>query len=232
MTARDSKRENATVPRRPRKPKGPGRLSVEDAAQIEGRILDAAIRLFARDGFGRTRMDAIAREAGASTKTLYDRYANKDEVLGAVAHRIADRILAAREDIAANPAAADPQMFLLAFGKHLASRFESREMVGILRVAVSEAYRVPRLAEFFVASFTRNVTALRRLIEAWHKAGKLPMLPPDPQEAARIFLEMAMGIPRIRALVGRPLTRKEADAHVTAAVDLFLRGCGYRASGH
>jgi AcrR family transcriptional regulator len=191
-------------------------------------LIDAAMRLFAKDGFAATSMEAIAREAGASTKTIYARYANKEDMLGAVTHRVADRILKGRGEIAIDPAGAEPEKFLTEFGRQLASMFENPEIVGMARLAIAEAHRMPALSDFFVASFTRNVTALRQLLEAWQKAGKLKDLPPDSQDAARIFIEMASGIPRIRALIGKPLSGAETNRHVKTAVTLFLKGCGYR----
>jgi AcrR family transcriptional regulator len=184
------------------------------------------MRLFATEGFGPTTMEAIARAAGASTKTLYSRYANKAEILGAVTGRVADRIIAARTEVAVDPADVEPKAYLLAVGRQLARMFESPEITGMTRVAISEAHRLPELAGFFVASFTRNVTALREVLETWQSGGRLQSLPANPQMAARIFIEMAAGIPRIRALIGKPLSRRESDAHVATAVDLFLNGCG------
>jgi TetR/AcrR family transcriptional regulator, mexJK operon transcriptional repressor len=207
---------------------GPGRLSAEEAAGLVDRLLDAASHLFATNGFGDTSMEAIAREARASTKTLYSRYANKNELLRAVTDRMADRILSARSEIATDPGGVEPRAFLIQFARQLATMFNSAEMIGMVRVAISEAHRMPEVGDFFVEAFTRNVTALRQVLEQWHDAGRLPDLPRSSQEAARVFIEMAAGIPRIRALIGRPLTRKEVDEHVATAVDLFLRGCGYR----
>src|SRR5689334_6638391 len=73
----------------PGKPKkitrnGPGRLSAEDAAALPDRLLDAAFELFSAQGYAGTSMEEIAKKAGASTKTLYGRYAGKAELLKGV----------------------------------------------------------------------------------------------------------------------------------------------------
>ena len=48
-------------------------------------------------GYARATMDAIAKAAGASRKTIYARYANKAEVLTAVVNRLLDTALAPHE---------------------------------------------------------------------------------------------------------------------------------------
>ena len=60
-----------------------GRLPAEEAAQIPDRLLDAATALFTSTGYGKTTMEAIAKQAGASSKTVYSRFANKEEILAA-----------------------------------------------------------------------------------------------------------------------------------------------------
>ena len=68
-----------------------------------------------------------------------------------------------------------------------------------------------------------------RSLEALKSEGRLPDLPP-PHLTAMIFIEMVASVPRMRALLGQPLSKKENEALVTTAVDLFLRGCGYARS--
>ena len=58
----------------------------EQAAATRRRILDAAKRLFERDGYGATTMAAIATEAGVSLKTVYLAFETKTGVLRALWH--------------------------------------------------------------------------------------------------------------------------------------------------
>ena len=67
---------------------GPGRLSAEDAALLPDRLLDAALELFNERTYAEATMEQIARRAGASTKTLYARYADKAELVEAVVNRV------------------------------------------------------------------------------------------------------------------------------------------------
>lgn len=58
----------------------------EQAAATRIRILDAAQRLFERDGYARTTMSAIALEAGVSLKTVYLAFETKSGVLRGLWH--------------------------------------------------------------------------------------------------------------------------------------------------
>jgi len=53
----------------------------EQAAATRRSILDAAQRLFERDGYAATTMDAIATEAGVALKTVYVAFATKSGLL-------------------------------------------------------------------------------------------------------------------------------------------------------
>ena len=50
-------------------------------------ILDAALVEFERHGFHRVALDDVARRAGVSRTTIYRRFANRDELVGAVIER-------------------------------------------------------------------------------------------------------------------------------------------------
>jgi AcrR family transcriptional regulator len=52
--------------------------------EVRVRILDAALEVFAADGFANTTMAAIAERAGLGTASLYRYYASKDELFAAV----------------------------------------------------------------------------------------------------------------------------------------------------
>lgn len=63
----------------------------------EKNILEAAVVVFVRYGVKRTTMNDIAGEAGIARQTLYNVYANKDEVLRGVIRLMMDQALAAVE---------------------------------------------------------------------------------------------------------------------------------------
>src|SRR5882757_7126807 len=54
-------------------------------------LIAAATRVFLRVGYGLASIDKVAAEAGVSTRTIYERFKNKAELLGAVISRLVER---------------------------------------------------------------------------------------------------------------------------------------------
>lgn len=233
MLATGRRRENGgkmekTAVKKKRKV-GPGRLSAADTALVEQRVLDAASDLFLEDGYDATTMEGIARKAGASTKTLYSRYANKSEILAAVAQHILNRSLSEPSPASPEADGADPLPFIRKAAHELAFLYAEDEPAKIMRLALSEGYRHQEIARFFRDNHQRVIERIAEALERWHRAGKLPYLG-HSQITAAMFIEMAASAPRLRGILGQTMGRKEIQTYVDTAVDVFLRGLGYRAA--
>ena len=63
-------------------------------------IAQAALRLFLRDGYERTSVDAIAAEAGVSKRTIYNRYGDKENLFRSVLQDTYDSMMATFREIA------------------------------------------------------------------------------------------------------------------------------------
>jgi TetR/AcrR family fatty acid metabolism transcriptional regulator len=67
-------------------------------------IIDAAIRVFARNGYYNSRVSDIAREAGIASGTIYHYFKTKDEILVTLfRERMADWVAHVRREIAGQP---------------------------------------------------------------------------------------------------------------------------------
>jgi AcrR family transcriptional regulator len=192
---------------------------------LNDRLLDAALALFNEDGYEKTTMEGIARAAGASTKTIYSRYENKAALLTAVVRRVIDRTVAnqARET-GTDPAHVAPRAFLIGLGSKICMAIATTG-TGLHRLAYAEGHRFPELAQFYTDAVGHGVALLRDALTAWQRKGALPHLPPL-DIAATLLFSMLTDRVRIRCVIGRPLSKPEMEAHVTAAVDIFLRACG------
>jgi AcrR family transcriptional regulator len=60
------------------------------AIETRRRILENAYRLFYREGFNRTGVDAVAEAAGVTKRTLYNHYPSKDDLIAGVLEAQAD----------------------------------------------------------------------------------------------------------------------------------------------
>jgi len=56
-------------------------------ARLEGRILDAAYRIWSRRGEHALTMRAVASASGTTTPTLYERFSNKEDLLSLLRRR-------------------------------------------------------------------------------------------------------------------------------------------------
>ena len=60
------------------------RRTKEDAEQTRKDLLDAAIQVFARQGYAATKLSDIAKEAGVTRGAIYHHFGNKKELFGAI----------------------------------------------------------------------------------------------------------------------------------------------------
>ena len=204
---------------------GPGRLSAKETEELPDRLLDAALGLFTTNGFGQTTMEQIARQAGASTKTIYSRYPNKMEILMAVMRRLVERTVAGHAAVMPRAEDTEPRRFLVGFclqiGKTIAG-----DGAALTRLVFSEAMRFPEFRRLHEATIGRGVATLKAALQHWHSQGLLPQLT-DAEESASLLLSMAVDRTRVLVAVGLMQSPEDIEAQVKFAVDLFLRGVGY-----
>jgi len=81
-------------------------------------LLDAAATVFARDGFHRATLDAVAAEAGLTKGAVYSSFDGKDDLFFALQERRFAQ-LAEEQAEAVGQAAGDPEHVGVAAAKHL-----------------------------------------------------------------------------------------------------------------
>ena len=141
-------------------------------AQLTQRdIVEAARRLFARNGYSRTSMNAIAREAGVVVQTIYSSVGSKRELL----RRMNDLIdeeggVAGLEE---RMAAAEEPREVLRLCVQLTRQIAER--CGDIIAAVDSAARAePEMAEISEEGRRRHHEGTRGVAEALARAGALP----------------------------------------------------------
>ena len=120
-------------------------------------ILDAAVRVFARNGFYNSRVSDIAREAGIASGTIYLYFKTKDEILVTLfREKMAEWVAHARREIAAEADAVAKVRRLVAL--HFAVLERNPDLAEVVQVELRQGHK------FFRGASAHEVSAYFELI--------------------------------------------------------------------
>lgn len=215
---RAGKPESGKEARRPR-----GRPPLRAQAETRKVIIAAAAKEFLERGYGATSIDAVARRAGVSKRTIYRCVTTKADLLAAI---ITDR----REAffLSIDMSKVDGLELEEAL-KYVLAKFTrlilSEESIALYRLVIAESPRFPELASTFDREGpARGIALLAGLLEQWRDRGLLQI--GDVRTAAAMLLSMASAEPQRLAALGLARSPDEdIDARVKTAVAVFLQGC-------
>ena len=211
-------------------PRRSGRPSREDAERLRRTIVEVATPLFLEQGYDATSIDAVARQARISKRTLYHRFRDKAELFGAVVHDVITRLYppgaATAEGMTALFAGADLAMVLSRLAQLALRAALSPPAIALQRIILAEAPRFPELAQAVIGEGSRRgaIGHIAALLERERQAGRIGL--DQPEFAAEQFLQMVVSLPLRRALgLGIPMTEAELESWASRTVRLFLDGC-------
>src|SRR6266568_2784983 len=171
-------------------------------------IAAAALVLFARDGYERTSVDAIAAEAGVSKRTVYSHYGDKENLFLLVLRETHDTMRDRVADIV---------------DRNLRDVDDMRSaLTTCIREIVRTITRAPERA-----------TLVRLLIaEPLAKLAAAGLLhTDDPAQAAEHLSALTLGQVSNKSMMGTiPLSDSEADRIVVSGIAAFMRA--YSAAAH
>ncbi|MEO3790677.1 TetR/AcrR family transcriptional regulator [Nonomuraea sp. B10E15] len=191
-------------------------------------ILAGALTVFARDGYTRAGIDAIAAAAGVSTRTIYNHFADKAELFQTVIKESAGRAADAQIAIIDRHLhkITDLEADLVEFGRALTAPMatEHAEHFALVRQVNAEAGHIPQAAiDAWQEIGPRRV--LRRLAEhlrQWTAGGLLHADDPERAAVQLMLLISAAGPPHHAPAP----SRREADQVIASGVHVFLYGYG------
>jgi AcrR family transcriptional regulator len=193
------------------------------------RILEVARRMFVEHGFHHTSLDAILARSGGSKATLLKYFGNKAGLLAAIlANHVEGRVVAAQHAAQAS----DPAVALTGFGEVMLSFYLRPDALIIYRSVIAEGYRHQALAKgLYFGGHARIVEALATLLQRWQDAGQLRSV--NTRDDAERFINLLRSGPHERGLLGleKDFSLETIQAHVAAAVKMFLNGLATPASG-
>src|SRR6476620_2408875 len=204
-----------------------GRPQVRPDDETRQIIYEAARHAFADGGYAATSMEAVARRAGVSTRTLYRLIPNKASLFdGMVTDRL-DRTLASVDLNAIDHAEIEEALYAALMA--CAELTLDEEVIALQRMVLQEAGKFSDIAGMFYKNGIQRITAaLADWLRVQQKRGLIAL--DDVDEAAGMLLGLVTSAPRRAALFGGlPLpSRSQIEARAHACAALFLRGCEVR----
>lgn len=154
-------------------------------------IIAAATQVFARQGYHKSTMQDIAREAGLSIGGVYWYFKSKDEIVAAILERLFHEDMEVLRTLLDTRAPVDERLRSFAAGYiETYSRFAWLDAIGLEFYV--EAAHDARLRELFQTSLTRYRQALVALIEQGIHQGEFRDV--NPVDAANAILSLEEGI--------------------------------------
>jgi AcrR family transcriptional regulator len=191
-------------------------------------LIAAATRVFLREGYGSASIDKVAGEAGVSTRTIYERFKNKADLLGAVIARLVERDMAsvlATEELERLA----PRHALTLIGQTITGKACNPDSAALFRILATEAHRFPELAAKMRGGAKARVDgAVASYFRGQVRRGTLALS--DPDRAAVLFLQMLCAELHECVLFGsaEDMAKLDFTAHVNNVVEIFLNGAAPR----
>jgi TetR/AcrR family transcriptional regulator, mexJK operon transcriptional repressor len=186
-------------------------------------ILDVAHEVFLKQGYASTSMSEIAARLGGSKGTLYNYFRSKEELFAAF---MTDTCQGPANAVFEHlpPIGGDLRVGLVDLGVALLSFLLKGPTLAIHRLVIAECGRFPELGRVFYETGPRQGEV--RLGDYFQRAMDAGLLRRgDAIALGRWFKDLVLSDiynRRLWGVVGE-LTEGEMRAHVTQAVDIFLR---------
>ncbi|MCA1217084.1 TetR/AcrR family transcriptional regulator [Streptomyces sp. 8L] len=191
-------------------------------------ITRGARTVFGREGYARTSIEAIAAEAGVSTRTIYNHFEGKEALFSDVVHESAGQVADAFAERAREAVkGADPRGDLIALGlAHVGQRTHFPEHFAMVRQIKAEAgHFPPAVIDTWQQAGPRRVQReVADRLAAMAAAGHLRI--GDPSTAALHFVALVSSEITLRPYGSASPAPKEVAASVARGVDAFLHGYG------
>jgi TetR/AcrR family fatty acid metabolism transcriptional regulator len=182
------------------------------------RILQAAVKVFARNGFHATRVSEVAKAAGVADGTIYLYFDSKESLLVSLFEDRVEKLLAfMREELPKKPDA--PARLRAVIDMQLGLLEGERDLAEVITVILRQATRL--MKEFAAPRFTEYLDAIAKIVAEGQSSGAFRQ-DVSPHIAARAVFGALDGITLTWAL-----GRAEAGALNRAAgqlSDVLLRG--------
>jgi len=183
------------------------------------KILDAAIRVFASEGYSGATTRKIAEVADVNEVTLFRKFKSKENILRAVITINRNVILKTLDSVLRMEKEEDIETCLRTLGMSLMEIM--RERVNIMVILIAEGRRNPEIAAILESVIQIIVTRISEYFEFLIKNGK--MRPIDPRTAALTFLSYLSYMSQLRGVISENILSNCKEDFDTF-IDIFING--------
>ena len=190
----------------------------------EQRILDAALKVFASEGYTGATTRRIAEEANVAEVTLFRKFQSKENLLREVLLKnratfsVLDKLFQPEKDV-------DLETDLRILGKNIAKVMKNNKEDGKRRMLMlmlfEEGRRRPEVAEILSSVFQMNITRLSEYFELQIKNGKMRNI--NPRSAAITFISYFVHTSLLRSSLGDSFLGN-SDEEIERFIDIFTKG--------
>lgn len=199
-----------------------GRPRREESEKKIAQFLDCAAEFFAREGYARTSMAALADAGGIGKPTIYAHFESKSNLFSMVVDHILNHQLVAFESVDAKDAE-------VALKKQLSSILTASlepMFLGLFRLFLAEAHKFPEILAAFNAS---NDASVRLLEPHLNRIGQQTKLRASVEEIADMLLAMLSKLVMMESVRTDSKSTIDPDSESSRIVDLVLYGVLARA---
>ena len=184
------------------------------------RVLDTALTLFLEHGYGNLSMEAIAREAHVSLRTIYSQFGSKAGLFGALIRRCSDQF------VGTLTLEGTPETALSFFAREFLYRITRPDVMRMRSILIGESPRFPDLAtQFYEQGPQRTLDHLAQYFARQQQSGEFAAI--DAHILADQFLSGLRSERFQKLQLGLETTPTQAEIEIWAqqATQLFLYGC-------
>ncbi len=190
----------------------------------EQRILEAALRIFASEGYTGATTRRIAEEANVAEVTLFRKFQSKENLLREVlltnrtSFSVLDNLFQPEKDV-------NIETDLRTLGKNLSKVMKDKKEDSKHRMLMfmlfEEGRRRPEVAEILSSVFQMNITRLSEYFELQIKNGKMRNI--NPRSASITFISYFVYNSLVRGVFGDSFLG-ENDEEIERFIDIFTKG--------
>ena len=182
-------------------------------------IVEAAQRLFLERGFGAVSMDELAAAAGVARRTLYNQFANKEEIFREMLLNVSHQLEGAFPP--GIETQGDVENVLRLVARMILDLHRHPEYLGFLRMVVADSRQFPWIAGEFAAVMDPQTERLTRYLAHLTAIGILDCA--NPTLAAHQFMGMLNELSLWPWMMGRESLPIPGEEVVEETIRMFLQ---------